>query len=169
MSVQREQSLGNFLSETGQLKETVKAVLPSYAALLKGMSHLPEEFERRFWASCVDALLEKVRGDHQEYQAQTRKARLYGKLITLAADIVLKAGGLEPMPFPDSLRVGISLHSSGEIQPALIDDPIKQPGAIVVTYERFVAIVQKLEDDLLKGTIVPTSEDEIPKLVYDLR
>ena len=40
--------------------------------------------------------------------------------------------------------------------------------AIIVTYEKFVAIAQRLKDELLKGTIVPTSEDEIPMLIHTL-
>jgi hypothetical protein len=35
-----------------------------------------------------------------------------------------------------------------------------------VTYEEFMAIAQRLEDKLLRGTIVPSSEDEIPRLIY---
>ena len=132
------------------------------------MSRLPEEFECRFWASSVEALLEKVETDYQKYQARAQEAGLYGKLMTLAADIMLKAGGMEPIPLPDPLRVGISMHPSGKIVPTIIDDPNRQPDAIVVTYERFVAIVQRLKDELLKGTIMPTSEEEIPRLVYGL-
>jgi hypothetical protein len=88
--------------------------------------------------------------------------------MTLAADIVLKAGGMEPIPLPDSLQVGVSIHQSGKIEPSLIDDPNKTPDTILVTYEEFGAIIQRLKDSLLNGTIVPIGEDEIPRLIYTL-
>lgn len=81
---------------------------------------------------------------------------------------MLKAGGMEPIPLPDSLRVGISMYPSGKMVPTIIDDPNRQPDAIVVTYERFVTIAQRLKEEVLRGTIMPTSEEEIPKLVYDV-
>ena len=49
-----------------------------------------------------------------------------------------------------------------------MDDPNRQPDAVLVTYEEFAAIAQRLKDKLLKGTIVPTSEDEIPELIHNL-
>jgi hypothetical protein len=166
MSNQVEQSLDSLLSEARHLKEMMKGMLPSYTASLKELSQLPEEFERRLWLPSVEALLEKVKADYQKYQAQAQKADLWGKLTTLWVDIALRAGGMEPIPLPDSLRVGISMHPSGKIEPALMDDPNKQPDAVAVIYQEFVAIAQRLKDELLKGTIVPTSEDEIPGLIY---
>jgi len=168
MSNHREHNLDNFLGEIRELKERVKAIFPSYTALLKETSQLPEGFEYRFWASCAEALLEKIKVDYQKYQAQAQKADLWGKSVTLMADIVLKAGGMEPMPLPNSLRIGVSIHPSGKIEPALMDDLNKLPDAILVTYEEFLAIAQRLKDKLLNGTIVPTSEDEIPELIHNL-
>ena len=165
---QRERSLDDLLNEVRQLRERIKAILPSYPALLKEVSQLPERFEYGFWVSRVEALLEKVKADYQKYQAQAQKVELWGKSVTLMADIVLKAGGMEPMPLPNPLRIGVSIHPSGKIEPALMDDPNKLPGAILVTYEEFLAIAHRLKDRLLKGTIVPTSEDEIPELIYNL-
>ncbi len=168
MSSQRERTLDDLLSEVRQLKERMQKILPSYTASLKALSPLPDEFGGQFWVSCVEALLEKVEADYQKYQAQAQKADLWGKLMTLGVDIALKAGGMEPVPPPNSLRVGVSIYQSGKIEPALMDDPNKQPDAILVTYEEFAAIAQRLKDELLKGTTVPTSEAEIPKLVYNL-
>lgn len=168
MSNQRVHSLDNLLDEIRELKERMKGILPSYTALLKETSQLPEGFEYRFWASRVEALLEKVKADYQKYQAQAQKVDLWGKSVTLMVDIVLKAGGKEPMPLPNSLWTGVSIHPSGKIEPALMDDPNRLPDAILVTYEEFLAIAQRLKDKLLKGAIVPTSEDEIPKLIYGL-
>jgi len=166
MSNQREPSLDNLPDEVRQLKERVKAILPSYTALLKEASQLPERFEYRFWASCVEALLEKVKADYQKYQAQAQKVDLMGKLMSMGMNIALKIGGMEPMPLPNSLRLGVSIYPSGKIEPALMDDPNKLPDAILVTYEEFVGIAQRLKDKLLNGTIVPTSEDEILELMY---
>jgi hypothetical protein len=167
MSTRKERNLDSFLGETHQLKERMKAILPSYTASLKQLSQLPNEFEHKFWVSCVEALLEKVKADYQKYQAQAQKADLWGKFMTLGVDIVLKAGGREPIPLPDSLRVGVSIYPSSKIEPALMGDPNRQ-GAILVTYEEFTAIAQRLKDELLKGTTVPKSEDEIPGLIHTL-
>ena len=165
---QRERSLDDLLDEVRQLKERVKAILPSYTALLNEVSQLPEEFEHRFWASCFETHLEKIKADYQKYQAQSQKVDLMGKLMTMGMNIALKIGGMEPVPPSNSLRVGLSIHPSGKIEPALIDDPNKPPDVILVTYEEFSAITHRLKDKLLNGTIVPTSEGEIPKLIRDL-
>jgi len=165
---QRERSLDDLLDEVRQLRDRMKGILPSYTALLKEVSQLPEGFEYRFWASCVEALLEKVKVDYQKYQAQVQKADLWGKSVTLMADIVLKAGGMEPMPLLNSLRIGVSIHPSGKIEPALFDDTNRQPDAIFVTFDQFEVITQRLKSKLLKGTVMPANEGEIPKLVYSL-
>ena len=166
MSNQKEHSLNDLLSEVRQLKERIKAILPSYTALLREVSHLPQQFEGIFWASCVEALLEKVRADYQAYQARAQKADLWGKFMTVGVDIILKAGGMEPVPLLNSLRLGVSISPSGKIVPTLMDDPNRQPDAVIVTYEEFVAVAQRLKDELLKGTRVPSSEDEIPRLIH---
>ena len=44
----------------------------------------------------------------------------------------------------------------------------RQSDTILVIFEKFEAIALRLNGELLKGTIVPTSEDEITKLVYGL-
>jgi hypothetical protein len=168
MSSQRERGLDNLLNEIRELKERIKGTLPSYTASLKELSQLPDEFECRFWASCVEALVQKVKADYQKYQAQAQEADLRGKLLTLGLDIALRVGGMEPIPLPDSLRVGISMRPSDKIVPTLMDDPNRQPDAVFVTYEKFVAIAQRLKDELLKGTIVPASEEEIPRLIHTL-
>jgi len=168
MSNQNERSLDNIFSEVLQLKEKMKIILPRYIVSLKELSQLPNEFEGRFWVSCVEAQMEKVRADYQEYQARAQKAGLYGNLVTLAADILLKAGGMEPVPLSNSLRIGISIHQTGGIKPTIIDDSNKQPDAIIITYEEFATIIRKLKDQLFEGTIIPTSENEIPELIYNL-
>ena len=47
-----------------------------------------------------------------------------------------------------------------------MDDSNRLPDAVLTIYEEFVVITQRLKDRLLKGTIVPTSENEISELVY---
>ena len=37
---------------------------------------------------------------------------------------------------------------------------------IFVSYEKFVTLAKRLEDKLLRGIIVPSTEDEIPGLIY---
>jgi len=80
--------------------------------------------------------------------------------------MILKAGGVEPIAIPASLQIGISISPSGKIEPAIVDDPNRQPDAIIFTFEEFETIPYRLKSELLKGAILPTSEDEIPKPVY---
>ena len=67
--------------------------------------------------------------------------------------------------FPDYHNKSI-IHR--KIEPAIFDDPNRQPDTILVNFEEFEAIALRLKDELLKGTIVPRREDEMPKLVYGL-
>ncbi len=160
--------MDNLLNEVHQLREKMQGILPAYTTSLKGLLQLGEEFEGRFWASCIETYLGKIKANYQKYQAQAQKVDLMGKFMTMGMNIALKTGGKEPMPLPNSLQIGVSISPSGEIEPTLTDDPNKPPDAVLVTYEEFLAIAQRLKESLLKGTIVPTSEDEIPKLIYNL-
>ena len=60
---------------------------------------------------------------------------------------------MKPVPSPEPVRLGISISSSGKIEPDWIDNPYSEPEAIFVTYEEFMAIAQRLKDKLLKGTL----------------
>ena len=93
---------------------------------LEKVSQLPGEFERRWWASRVEALLAKVRTDYQNWPAQAQKADFSGKFMTLGVGVVLKAGGMEPIAPPPSVRIGISISPLGKLEPALIGDPDRQ-------------------------------------------
>ena len=73
---------------------------------------------------------------------------------------------MEPVPPPEPVRLGISISPSGKIEPDWIDNPNREPVAILVRYEEFVSIAQRLKDKLLRGTVVPSSEDEISNLIY---
>jgi len=168
MSNQREWSLNKFLGEVRELKERMEKVFPSYLASLEKVPQLPVEFEHRWWSSRAEVLLEKVRADYQKYQVQAQKADFLGKFMTLGIDVALKAGGMQPVALPPSPRIGISMSPSGKIEPALIDDLNRQPDAILITFEKFEAITQRLKGEILKGKVVPKSEDEIPRLVYGL-
>jgi len=55
---------------------------------------------------------------------------------------------------------------SSKIKTALMDDSNRPPDAVLIIYEEFAVITQRLKDRLLKGTIVPTSEKEIPEFMY---
>jgi len=160
--------LNNFLGEVRELKGRMEKAFPSYLASLEKTSRLPIEFERRWWASHVEALLVKVKTDYQKYHTRARGSDLLGKFMVLGVDMILKAGGMEPVKLPAPFQVGISIYPAGKIEPALFDDPNRQPDAIFVTFDQFEVIAQRLKDKLLRGTIVPASEDEIPKLVYGL-
>lgn len=75
---------------------------------------------------------------------------------------------MQPVALPPSLRIGISIFPSGKIEPALLDDPYKPPNVILATLEEFETIAQRLKVELLKGTIVLTGEEEIPRLIRAL-
>jgi len=168
MSNQRERSFHDFPREVRELKGRMEQVLPSYLAGLERLSQLPKEFSHRFWVSCLEALLAKVKSDYQKWQAQAQKVDFMGKFMTLGIDMVLKAGGREPIAPPSFPQLGVSISSSGKIEPDWIGNPHREPEAIFVTYDEFIAIAQRVKGELLKGTIVPTIEEEIPKLIYNL-
>ena len=168
MSNQREWSLSNLLDEIRGLKERMERVFPSYLALLEKTSRLPVEFERGWWTSRVEALLETVRGDYQKYQAQAQKADFISKFMALGIDVALKAGGMQPVASPPSPQIGISISPLSKIEPALLNDPYRQSKVIFITSEEFEAIAHRLKGEILKGTIVPKSEDEIPRLIRAL-
>jgi hypothetical protein len=168
MSNQREQSFHDFPREARELKGRMEQFLPSYLAGLERLSQLPEEFSHRFWASCLEALLAKVKSDYQKWQAQAQKADLFGKFMTLGVDVVLKAGGMEPIAPPLPAQIGISISPSGKIEPALFDDPNRKPDVVLITFEQFEAVTQRFRGEILEGTVVPTSEEEIPRLIRDL-
>ena len=148
------------------MKERIEHILPSYMTLLKEITQLPEEFERRFWASRVEAFLQEIKARYANLQAKAKQVDLLGKFMTLGMGAVLKAGGMEPVPPPEPVRLGISISPSGKIEPDWRDNPNREPVAIFVRYEEFVSIAQRLKDKLLRGTVVPLSEDEISNLIY---
>ena len=168
MSNQREQSFDDFPKEVRELKGKMEQLLPSYLAGLERLSHLPEEFGHRFWASRLEALLAKVKTDYENFQAQAQKVDFLSKFMILGVDVVLKAGGMQPIAPPHRLQLGVTISSPGKIKPDWSDNPSREPGAIFVTYEEFMAIARRLKDKLLKGTIVPTSDEEITRLIYSL-
>lgn len=166
MSTLKEHSLDSFLDEIRELKESMEKVLPSYTNLLKDLSSLPKEFECRFWVSCLEALVEKVRVDYESFQAEAMKVDLLNKLMTLGMDMALMARGVQPVAPPPPVQIGVAISSSGRIRPDYFDNPNRGSGAIFVAYEEFMAIAHRLKEKLLKGAIVPTREEEIPRLVY---
>ncbi len=168
MSSQRGCSLNNLLDETRDLKERMRQVLASYMASLKELSSQPEEFERRFWTSRVEALLQTVKTDYESFEAKARKVEFLGKFMTVGIDVVLKAGGMEPIaPLPPA-PLGIAISSLGEIRPAILDEPFPQPNAVLVSIERFEAIARRLAEEVMKGRTRPEGEEEIPRLIYVL-
>lgn len=167
MSSQREWSLNNLLRQLRELRETLPELRMPYTTALERVAQMPVEFERRWWSSRVDMLVQKLKVDYQKHQAQAGKVDLLTQFMTVAVDSVLKAGGMEPVPLPDSLRVGISISVLGKIEPALLDDSSPREGGVLVKFEEFEAIAQRLKEEILKGKIMPESEEEIPKLIHD--
>jgi hypothetical protein len=82
MSNQREKSLLNLLSELGGLKENFERYVPIYTASLVEVALMPVEFGRRWWASRVDALMQRVKIDYEKYQVRVTQANLLGKAMT---------------------------------------------------------------------------------------
>ena len=106
----------------------------------------------------------KVR--YQDLEAQAQRADLVGKFMTLGMYVIARTGGTEPVPPPEPVRLGISVSPSGKMEPDWLDNPNRDPKATFMTYEEFVTIAKRLEDKLLRGIIVPSNEDEIPRLMY---
>lgn len=168
MSSQREWSLDNLLNQLRELRETLPELRLPYTTALERVAQMPVEFERRWWSSRVDMLVHKLKVDYQKYQAQAGQVDLLAQFMTVAADIALKAGGMEPVPPPDSLQVGISVSVLGKIEPALLDDSWPREGFVLLKFEEFEAIAQGLKEEILKGTVMPKNEEEIPKLLFGL-
>ena len=53
---------------------------------------MPEEFERRFWASRAEALLQTVKADPDKYQAQVQKVDSLDKPMALTGNLILMMG-----------------------------------------------------------------------------
>jgi hypothetical protein len=168
MPTQREQSLDSFLDEVRQMRGRMECLLPSYIAALHRLCQMPEEFERRFWISHIHALVQKVKADYKNYELQTQTANLFGKMTETMVNLAWQVTGQQPMAHTSPLQACLSLYPTGRIQPGLLGDVSKQYGAILISVEKFEAIVQRLEDRIMKGDILPKSEDEIPKLIYNL-
>jgi Holliday junction DNA helicase RuvB len=135
MSSQRQHSLDSFLNEARELKERMMQTFPSHIALLKEISSLPEELERRFWVSRVEALVETVKRDYENPQAEARQVDFLSKFMTVGIDVVLKAGGMQPIAPPPSPQLGVSISPSGKIRPDWLDNPDREPAAIFLTEE----------------------------------
>jgi len=168
MSTQREQSLDNFLSVVHELRGQMESLFPAYLAGLHRLCQMPDEFEHRFWTSQVEALLQKVKADYENYQLEAQKANLFGKMAETMINITLLATRQQPMPHPIPLRTCISISASGRIEPALLDDSYRQPGAVFLIIDKFETIARRLEDEIMTGKVLPRSEEQIPKLMYDL-
>ncbi|MFP3975707.1 MAG: hypothetical protein ACLFVK_05730, partial [Dehalococcoidia bacterium] len=166
MSNQDRDSLQKLLDETGALKQRMEQSLPSYIELLQGVSALPGELSRRYWASCVEALLRDIEPRYHKLEDQARQSYYQARFISLGMSAISRVMGMQPMPPPDQIQVGISLSPSGEIDPDWIDGPEKAPDAIFVGYNQFLAIAQGLKGKLMRGEVTPSSEGEIPKLLY---
>jgi hypothetical protein len=166
MSSQRERSLENLLNETRGLKERVRQSLASHVVFLKELSSLPGEFVRRFWASRLEALVETVKRDYETFQARAQKADFLSRFMTLGIDVVLKAGGMQPIAPPSTPELGLAISPLGKITPDWRDNPGREPAAIFVTREQFTSITLKLKEKLSEGAIVPASEAEISELIF---
>jgi hypothetical protein len=168
MSTQKEQRLDNFPGEVRELRGKMEGLLPDYVAALAKLCRMPEEFKRRFWVSHVQALVQKVKADYKNYEFETLKANLLGKMTETMVNLAWQVTGQQPVTHTNPLQACLSLYPTGRIQPGLLGDFSKQYGAILISVEKFEAIAQRLEDRIMKGDILPKSEDEIPKLIYNL-
>ena len=127
---------------------------------------MPQELERRFWASRLEALVEGVQRDYEGFKARMQNLDFFTKLTTAGIDMALNVGGMQSIAPPPSPRPGITISSSDKVGPDWRGNPHREPGAIFLTYEQFMATAEKLKEKLLKGAIEPSSEEEIPRLIY---
>lgn len=168
MSNRRESSLDNLLSEVHELRERMEDLFPPYISSLRRLSQVPMEFDRRSWASCIDSLILKVKGDYEKYQVARNKVDLVSKFMTAAADIALIAARKEPVPFPTAPEISISISPEGKIEPVVDDGTAPPVGVILLTFEEFQEVALKLRQMVMEGAVVPKGEDEIPRLIYTL-
>jgi hypothetical protein len=150
------------------LREEVDSLVADYIALLQRLSQVPEEFEHRFWVPYIEAVLEKARTGYKNYESQALKANLLGKMAETMVNVVAQATGQWSMAHVTPLQTCISISPSGEIEPALFGDPGKKQGHILLSMDGFERIAQKLKEEIMSGKVIPESEHEIPKLMYDL-
>jgi len=160
--------LDNLLSEVRELKGKLEEAFPPYVAALARVYQAPVEFDRRCWASYVDSLILKLKGDYEKYQVARNKADLLSKFMTAAADIALIAAKKEPMPFPTAPEISISIASEGKIEPVVDDGTAPPVGVILLTFEEFQEVALKLRQMVMEGTVAPKGEDEIPRLIHGL-
>jgi hypothetical protein len=149
------------------LREEVDSLVAGYVALLQKLSQVPEEFERRFWVPHIEAVLEKVRIDYRNHESQALKASLFGKMAETIVNLGWAATGQQPMAHVTPLQTCISISPSGRIKPALLGDPSRRQGNILLNMDRFERVAQKLKDEIMSGKVILESEDEIPKMMYD--
>jgi len=168
MSTQKEKNLHDFPAEMRELRVKMEGLLPDHLAALRRVCQIPQEFKRRFWVSEVEALVRKVRTDYEKYRFQAIGVTLFGKTAEAMASLFLQATGHQPIAPSAPLQTCISIYPSGRIEPALLDSSSRQEGAVLVTIEKFEAIARMLRDEIMKGRVVPQSEEEIPKLIHDM-
>ena len=168
MSTQKEKNLHDFPAEMRELRVKMEGLLPDHLAALRRVCQIPQEFKRRFWASRVEALVQKVKTDYKNYTLQATKASLLGKMAEVMANFALQATGHQPITPSAPLQTCISIYPSGRIEPALLGSSSRQEGAVLVTIEKFEAIARRLRGEIMKGKVVPQSEEEIPKLIHDI-
>ena len=163
---QRERSLDDLLDEVRQLKERIKAIVPSYTDLLKETSQLPDEFERRYRASWIDELFQKTRKRYEKFLISCGMLSLMGTALSNAVAMGQPVVGLNQVSTPIPLYIAI--WPSGEINPVLKDDLPRQVEVAAVNFQEFEQICLGLKDDVLKGKLVPEAESDIPRLIYKL-
>jgi len=166
MSNQSQDSLQKLLDEMSQLKQRMAQALPPYIESVRGIGQLPEELTRRYWVSCVDDLVHKIEPKYRELESQTSELYYRASFISLGMSAISRVMGVQPVPPPDQIQVGISLSASGEIEPDCSDNPERAPDAIFVGYNQFMGIVQGLKGKLIRGEVTPSSEGDIAKLLY---
>jgi len=168
MSTQKEPDRSNFPGGVGELRGRMESLFPPYLAELHRLCQMPEEFERRFWVCHVQVLVQKVKADYNNYEFETLKANLMGKMTETMLNVAWQATGQQPMAHTTHLQACVCVYPTGRIHPGLLGDFSQQYGAILIHVEKFEAITQRLEDEIMRGKILPESEDEIPKLIYKL-
>lgn len=168
MSTQKEKNLPDFPAEMRELRVKVESLLPNYLTALRRVCQIPQEFERRFWVSRVEALVRKVKTDYENYTSQALMANLFGKWSEAMVNLTLQAIRQAPVAPITPLQTCISIHPSGRIEPALFDSSSAQQDVILLRLDKFEAISRRLEDEIMEGRVVPQSEEEIPKLIHRL-
>ena len=168
MCTRRGWSYERLLTRAADLRAELEQLIPAYTAAVRKLSRKPEEFDRKGCASWVDALVNRVRADHQRWEVARQRVGLISMLATAAANIALMAVRYQPVPPPANPVVVVAILPDGKLRPALASEFAGRGDVALLTWREFEATARKVKEQVLRGEARISGEDEIPALIRRL-